>query len=124
MINSVHLIGRLGKDPAISQVSNGAMAKFSLATTAKWKDKTTGEMKEQTEWHNLVAFGRLAEIIGQWVTKGMLIYVHGRLQTNKYDKDGVTLYFTQVVLDEMKMLSSRGEAAPSNLPQPEEDVPF
>ena len=89
-INKVILIGRLGRDPEIRYTPNGdAVANFSIATSENWKDKNTGEKKEKTEWHRLVAFRRLAEIIGEYLTKGSQIYIEGKLQTREWDdKEG------------------------------------
>ena len=108
MINQVMLIGNLGANPEQRKASNGsAVTNFSLATSSRWKD-ADGQMKEETEWHRIVTFGRLAEICGQYLTKGSKIYIEGRLQTNKWeDRDGNTRYTTQVVAREMKMLDSR-----------------
>ena len=95
-INKVILIGRLGRDPEIRYTPNGdAVANFSIATSENWKDKNTGEKKEKTEWHRLVAFRRRAEIIGEYLTKGSLIYIEGKLQTREWDdKEGVKRYTT------------------------------
>jgi len=108
MINQVMLIGNLGATPEQRKASNGsALTNFSLATSSRWKD-ADGQMKEETEWHRIVTFGRLAEICGQYLAKGSKVYIEGRLQTNKWtDKDGNTRYTTQVVAREMKMLDSR-----------------
>ena len=108
MINQVILIGNLGADPEQRQANNGsAVTNFSIATSRRWKD-TDGQMQDETEWHRIVAFGRLAEICGQYLTKGSKVYIEGRLQTNKWtDQDGNTRYTTQVIAREMKMLDSR-----------------
>lgn len=114
MLNQAQIIGHLGKDPEMRYMSNGnAVASFSIATTEKWKDKNTGEAKEQTEWHRISAFDKLAEIIGQYVKKGSLIYVCGKIKTRKYtDKDGVEKYATEIHASEMKMLGGRdGESS-------------
>jgi len=102
------LIGNLGANPEQRKASNGsAVTNFSLATSSRWKG-ADGQMKEETEWHRIVTFGRLAEICGQYLIKGSKVYIEGRLQTNKWtDKDGNTRYTTQVVAKEMKMLDSR-----------------
>ena len=108
MINKVILVGNLGKDPEIRYTPSGmAVANFSIATTDKWKDKQSGEMKERTEWHRIVAWGRLGEICGEYLSKGRQVYIEGRLQTNQWEKDGVTRYTTEVVAAEMKMLGSK-----------------
>ena len=112
-VNKVILIGRLGKDPEVKYMANGnAVANCSIATSESWKDKSTGEKVEKTEWHNLVFYRRLAEIMGEYVKKGSQIYIEGRLQTRKWqDKSGNDRYTTEVVASEMQMLDSRGGSA-------------
>ncbi len=110
-INKVILIGNLGKDPELRYMSSGAaVANLTLATSDSWKDKQTGEQTERTEWHNLVFYARLAEIAGEYLKKGSKIYVEGRLQTRKWqDKNtGVDRYSTEIVVNDMQMLDSRG----------------
>jgi len=109
-VNKVILIGNIGKDPEVRYMpSGGAAANCSIATSESWRDKTTGEMQEKTEWHNLVFFGRLAEIVGGYCTKGSKVYVEGRLQTDKWqDKSGNDRYTTKIICNEMQMLDSRG----------------
>jgi single-strand DNA-binding protein len=109
MLNQAQIIGHLGRDPEVRYMPNGtAVASFSIATSEKWKDKTTGEAKEATEWHRISAFDKLAEIIGQYVKKGSLIYVCGKIKTRKYtDKDGAEKYATEIHATEMKMLGGR-----------------
>ena len=111
-VNKVILIGNMGKDPEIRYMPSGAAAaNCSIATSESWRDKTTGEMQEKTEWHNLVFFGRLAEIVGEYCKKGSKVYVEGRLQTRKWqDKSGNDRYTTEIVANEMQMLDSRGGA--------------
>lgn len=114
MLNKVTLIGRVGKDPEIRYSTTGdAIANFTIATSESYKDKQTGEKVEKTEWHNVSAFRRLAEIIGEYVKKGSLIYVEGKIQTRKYQKDGEDRYATGIVISEMKMLGGRGESQPA-----------
>ena len=108
-LNKVILIGNLGKDPETRYAPSGdAICNITVATSETWKDKNTGEKKEQTEWHRVVFFGRLAEIAAQYLRKGSQIYVEGRLQTRKWqDKEGQDRYTTEIRGDEMKMLGSR-----------------
>lgn len=112
-INKVILIGNLGQDPEIKSTANGAtIANFSVATSESWKDKATGQPQERTEWHRVVAFNRLAEIIGQYVKKGSKIYIEGSLRTRKWqDQNGQDRYTTEIVANEMQMLDSRGGAS-------------
>lgn len=109
-INKVILIGNLGSDPEIRHTQGGnAVANLSLATSESWRDKTTGETRENTEWHRVVMFGRLGEIAGEYLKKGSKVYIEGRLQTRKWqDKDGNDRYTTEIVGNEMQMLDSRG----------------
>ena len=116
-VNKVILVGNLGRDPEVRYSPNGsAVANITLATSESWKDKTSGEKQEKTEWHRVVFFGRLAEIAGEYLKKGAQIYVEGRLQTRKWtDKEGHERYTTEIVAGEMQMLGSRGGAgAPSD----------
>jgi len=114
-VNKVILIGNIGKDPEIRYMpSGGAVANCSIATSETWKDKNTGDKVEKTEWHSLVFFGRLAEVVGEYVQKGSKIYVEGRLQTRKWqDKSGNDRYTTEIVANEMQMLDSRSAVANS-----------
>ena len=143
-INKVILIGNLGSDPEVRHTQGGnAVANISLATSETWRDKTTGETRENTEWHRVVMFGRLGEIAGEYLKKGSKVYVEGRLQTRKWqDRDGNDRYTTEIIGNEMQMLDSRGgggsgfDDAPSQSappmdapPQPaggglEDDIPF
>ena len=108
-INKVIIVGNLGKDPEMRSFPNGdQIANVSIATTDKWKDKTTGEMKEATEWHRINFNGRLAEIVGQFLKKGSQVYVEGSLRTRKWtDKDGVEKFTTEIRADQMQMLGGR-----------------
>ena len=112
-VNKVVLIGRLGKDPEVRYMPSGvAVANITLATSEQWKDKQTGEKQERTEWHRVVFFNRLAEIVGEYLKKGAQIYVEGRLQTRKWQgQDGADRYTTEIVAAEMQMLGGRGDGA-------------
>ena len=110
-INKVILIGNLGDDPEVRYTPSGtAVANIRMATTDSWKDRNTGERQERTEWHRVVFFSRLAEIVEQYVRKGSKIYVEGRLQTRSWEQEGVKRYTTEIVANEMTMLDSRGDA--------------
>lgn len=105
MINKATLLGHVGRDPEIRHMASGdAVANVSLATTERWKDKN-GERQEKTEWHRLVFFGKLADIVDKYVHKGSLIYVEGKLTTRKWEKDGVERYTTEINCNEMKLLN-------------------
>jgi single-strand DNA-binding protein len=115
-VNKVILVGNLGRDPETRTFPSGdQICNVTLATTDKWKDKQSGEMREATEWHRLVFNGRLAEIAAQYLRKGSQIYVEGQIRTRKYtDKDGVEKYATDIRVDQMQMLGSRqGQGGPS-----------
>jgi single-strand DNA-binding protein len=106
-VNKVILIGRLGKDPETRYMPNGeAVTNAALATSENWKDKS-GEKQEKTEWHNLVFYRRLAEIAGEYLKKGSQVYIEGKLQTRKWEKDGVTRYTTEIIVNEMTMLGGK-----------------
>jgi len=140
MINKVILIGNLGADPEIRYTQSGTpVVNFRIATTERWKDKD-GQQQEQTEWHNIVAWRRLAEICGEYLSKGSRVYIEGKLQTRKWqDQNGNDRYTTEIVANEMKMLTPRGAGAgegfgsnagerndfpPEPPPNTGEDVPF
>ena len=108
-INKVIIVGNLGRDPEMRTFPNGdQVANVAIATTDKWKDKQTGEMKEATEWHRVVFNGRLAEIVGQYLRKGSQVYVEGSLRTRKWtDQSGVEKYSTEIRADQMQMLGGR-----------------
>lgn len=129
-VNKVILVGNLGKDPEVRNLQSGeSVANISIATSNKYKNRA-GEMVDETEWHNAVLFGRLAEIAGQYLKKGSTVYVEGRLKTEKYtDKNGVEKYQTKVIVSELKMLGGRaageneshgtsGATHKQNAPQP------
>ncbi|MDT8387632.1 MAG: single-stranded DNA-binding protein [Thiogranum sp.] len=109
-INKVILVGNLGKDPEVRYMPSGnAVCNVTLATSDSWKDKTSGEQKDRTEWHTVVFYSRLAEIAGEYLKKGSQIYVEGRLQTRKWqDKSGNDRYTTEIIASEMQMLGGRG----------------
>ncbi len=108
-INKVILVGNLGQDPEVKYMpSGGAVTNISIATTDTWKDKATGEKKENTEWHRVVFFNRLAEIVGEYLRKGSQVYIEGNLRTRKWqDQNGVDKYTTEIVAREMQMLGGR-----------------
>ena len=137
MINKAILIGRLGKDPEVRYTPDGTMVtNFNLATDEQWKDKN-GEKVQKSEWHRIVTFGKLAEICGNYLVKGKLVFIEGRIQTRSWeDKEGVKRFTTEIVASDMKMLDSKGQgqAKPAGETTPEaaygangtpmEDVPF
>lgn len=112
-INKVILVGNLGRDPEIKYTaSGGAIANLTIATSDSWNDKQTGEKVEKTEWHRVVAFQRLAEIMGEYLKKGSQVYIEGRLQTRKWqDQNGQDRYTTEIVANDMQMLGSRADSA-------------
>ena len=112
-VNKVILVGNLGKDPEVRYMPNGnAVANITLATSESWKDKTTGEQQDKTEWHRVVMFRRLGEIAGEYLKKGSQVYIEGKLQTRKWqDNSGNDRYTTEIVANEMQMLGSRGGSA-------------
>jgi single-strand DNA-binding protein len=136
--NLVILIGRLGQDPEVKYFQDGsAVANFSVATSQEWKDKNTGEKKEKTEWHRIVAFRKLAELCGQYLVKGRQIYIEGRLQTRSWEKDGQTHYSTEIVANEIQFLGDKtdGQQPRRQSPAPDnygpigggyddDDIPF
>ena len=136
-INKAIIIGNLGRDPELKYLSDGtAVASFSVATSETWKDKTTGEKKENTEWHRVQCWRKLAEICGEYLKKGSQVYIEGRLQTRSWeDKSGEKKYTTEIVASTMQMLGSKGEgggsgrpplpdAAPEGPDYGSDDVPF
>ena len=137
MLNKAQIIGRLGKDPEVRYTNSGeVIASFTVATSERYKDRN-GERQEKTEWHNVTAFRKLAEIIGQHLRKGALVYVEGKIETRKWQTDaGETRYSTSIIASEMKMLGGKSEqsaqqpqSAPQSAPQNEanqfdDDIPF
>lgn len=133
-LNKVLLIGNLGKDPELSYLPSGiAVAKFSVATGERWKDDT-GNFQEKTEWHNIVAWRKLADICAQYLKKGSKVYIEGKLQTRSWDdkNTGVKRYMTEIVADDLIMLDSKGASGTnSEIERPQEpagtekdDLPF
>jgi single-strand DNA-binding protein len=111
-INRMTLLGRLGRDPEIRFTPNGKpVASLSVATTRVWKDKDSGELREDTEWHRVVGYGRLAEVARDYLKKGSLAFFEGRLKTRKWDKDGVDHYATEIIVDTLQLLDKRESAA-------------
>ncbi len=131
-VNKVILIGRLGQDPEVRAIPNGdQVANITMATSEKWKDKNTGQEREETEWHRVVFFRRLAEVVGQYLQKGSMVYIEGKLKTRKWqDQSGADRYSTEIVADKLEMLSSRSDnpqghqsAPQQNNPQPQRNAP-
>ena len=120
-VNKVILVGNLGADPETKYMPNGdAVANIRLATTESWKDKASGEKKEITEWHRVVFYRKLAEIVGQYLKKGSSVYIEGRIRTRKWtDKEGQERYTTEIEANEMQMLGGRqsSDSAPNEKPQ-------
>jgi len=133
-INKAILIGNLGRDPEVRYTANGtAVANFSIATTERWKDRESGEQKEQTEWHRIVAFGRLGEICGQYLSRGKQVYIEGKIQTREWeDKEGNKRYTTEIVASAMQFLGARdagptgprGDASQGGYPGGSSQPPF
>lgn len=113
-VNKVILVGNVGQDPETRYMPNGgAVTNVTLATSETWKDKNTGENQERTEWHRVVFYQRLAEIVAEYVKKGSKLYIEGRLQTRSWEQDGVKRYTTEIIANEMQMLDSRGAGGSS-----------
>ncbi|MEQ8337497.1 MAG: single-stranded DNA-binding protein [Cyclobacteriaceae bacterium] len=145
-VNKVIIVGRLGKEPEVRHLENGAsVANFPVATSEVYKDRNTGERKEQTEWHNVVLWRGLADVAEKYLKKGDMVYVEGKLRTRSWEKDGITRYTTEIVGDNMTMLGNSGgggqasggsqqaqdryqesESQPVNQPQEDatDDLPF
>ncbi len=125
-LNKVILIGRVGADPEVRYMPNGnAVANIRLATNDGYKDKATGQMQESTEWHRVVSFGKLAEIVGQYVQKGKLLYIEGRIRTNKWqDQAGQDRYTTEIIASDIQFLGgngSRDESGDASMSAPSQD---
>lgn len=137
-VNKAIIVGHLGKDPETKYMPSGdAVTNFSVATSETWKDKATGDKKESTEWHRISTFGKLAEICGEYLRKGSLVYLEGKIQTRKWqDKEGVDRYTTEIKADQMRMLGGRsdteqesGEPKPAkksggSIAEMDDDIPF
>lgn len=122
-VNKVILLGNLGRDPEVRySPDGGAIANVSIATTSRYKDKSSGDMREDTEWHRVVFFGRLAEIAGEYLKKGRPVYVEGRLRTRKWqDQAGQEKYTTEIVADQMQLLGGRDGGASGGPSGPSDD---
>lgn len=136
-INKAILVGNLGRDPEVRYTPSGvAVASFSIATSDEWKDKDTGEKKERTEWHRIVAWRRLGEICGEYLHKGSQVYIEGKIQTRSWeDRDGNQRYTTEIIAQTMQMLGSSGRQGRAESPGerfpveepitvPDDDIPF
>lgn len=135
-LNQCSFIGRLGKDPEMRYTPDGkAIASFSIACSESWKDKQTGEKKEKTEWINITAFGKLGEIVGEYLQKGSHVYISGKFTTDKYEKDGQTRYSSKIIAKDLVMLGGKTESnqqaqnASSSPDEPQgdefnDDIPF
>lgn len=123
-VNKAILLGHLGKDPEVRTFESGVnQATFSLATTETYKDKTTGERKEITEWHNIVLWRGLADVAAKYLHKGDLVYIEGRIRTRSWEKDNVKHYISEVQADTMNMLSTKGSGQRSSIPPPTSEIP-
>jgi single-strand DNA-binding protein len=118
-VNKVIILGNLGRDPEVRFSADGAaVCNIAIATSSSWKDKNSGEKREETEWHKVVFYGRLAEIAGEYLKKGKPVYVEGRLKTRKWqNKEGVDQYTTEVIADSMQLLGGREEGSTAPAPQ-------
>jgi len=140
-INKVILVGRLGQDPEVRYTPDGtAVANFSIATSEEWKDKNSGEKRERTEWHRIVAWRKLGEICGEYLSKGRQVYIEGRIQTRSWeDKDGNKRYTTEIIASDVQFLGGRDSAiatspsagaqgtvspSPSDQGPQDDDIPF
>jgi single-strand DNA-binding protein len=143
-INKAIIVGRLGRDPEIRYTPGGvAIANFSVATSEEWKDKESNEKKERTEWHRIVAFAKLGEICGEYLSKGKLVYIEGKIQTRSWeDKDGNKKYTTEIVASDVQFLDKkdsgsgdyprkgqddkfeRGGGGPAHHDSKDDDIPF
>lgn len=118
-VNKVILVGRLGKDPEVRHLENGVgVANFPMATSEVYRDRVTGERREQTEWHNIVLWRGLADVAEKYLKKGDMVYIEGKLRTRSWEKEGVTRYTTEIVGDNMTMLSGRSGEGEQQTTQP------
>lgn len=124
-LNRCDFIGRLGRDPEIRYTPNGvAVANFSIAVGEKWKDKNTGEQNERTEWVKCSAFGKLAEVIGEYLSTGKQVYISGKMQTRQWeDKEGNKRYTTEIIVNQMQMLGGRGDSDSGGYSRPADQKP-
>ena len=124
-VNKVIIVGNLGRDPEVRYSPSGAaICSITVATSRSWKDKTSGERQEETEWHRVTLFDRLAEIAGEYLKKGRPVYIEGRLKTRKYtDKDGVEKYATDIVAAEMQLLGGRDGGGDEATAAPQRSAP-
>jgi single-strand DNA-binding protein len=123
-INKVILIGNVGADPEVRFMPNGdAVCNITLATSDQWKDKQTGQPQEKTEWHRIVFFGRIAEVIGEYVRKGSKLYIEGRLQTREWEKEGVKRYTTEIVVDVRGQMQLLDGAPQGQQQSPQQQAP-
>lgn len=121
-VNKVIILGRLGKDPEVRNLDNGtAIANFTVATSESYKDKSTGEKKENTEWHNVVLWKNLAELAQKYLHKGDQVYIEGKIKTRSWEKDGVTRYTTEIVGENLTFVGSKGNNGGSGST---DDLPF
>ena len=125
-VNKAIIVGNLGNEPDMRYAASGAsIANITVATSESWKDKQSGEKKEKTEWHKVTFFGKLAEIVGEYLHKGSKVYIEGRLETNKWqDKEGNDRYTTSIIAKEMQMLDSKANGSQSGNSAPPESAPF
>lgn len=118
-VNKAIVLGNLGRDPEVRYSPAGAaVCNITIATSSSWKDKESGEKREETEWHRVVFYGRLAEIAGEYLKKGRPVYIEGRLKTRKWqNKEGQDVYTTEIIADQMQVLGGRDDAEPSKAPE-------
>lgn len=124
-VNKAIILGNLGADPEVRYTTNGtAVANLNIATSEQWKDKQTGEKQEKTEWHRVTLFARLAEVAGEYLSKGSKVYVEGRLQTDKWqDQNGQDRYTTKIIANQLQMLDTKGGQQQSNQQQAPQPAP-